>query len=123
MINILLPILLTGSLLTNDPSAGTKLKPIQTQQIKEGNIYANLLNLGQQQTSKVEWPHVLKEDPAPQPQEAPQPAPAPQPIQTPKPAPEQHKTVTVNYTAYTASCDGCNRNTATGIDLNANPNI
>jgi 3D (Asp-Asp-Asp) domain-containing protein len=121
MINILLPILLTGSLLTNDPSAGAKT--IQPQQIKEGNIYANLLNLGKQQTAKVEWPHVLKEEPTPKPQEAPQPAPAPQPIQTPKQAPEQPNMVTVKSTAYTASCEGCTGKTATGIDLNANPNI
>lgn len=33
------------------------------------------------------------------------------------------KTMTMNASAYTASCSGCSGHTATGIDLNANPNM
>lgn len=32
------------------------------------------------------------------------------------------KEITVKATAYTASCEGCSGTTATGVDLNANPN-
>lgn len=34
----------------------------------------------------------------------------------------QGRTITVTATAYTAQCSGCSGETATGIDLNANPN-
>ncbi|WP_260412522.1 peptidoglycan-binding protein [Alkalihalobacillus sp. TS-13] len=34
---------------------------------------------------------------------------------------EEQKTLTMEATAYTANCDGCSGVTATGIDLNANP--
>ncbi|MCM3791375.1 LysM peptidoglycan-binding domain-containing protein [Domibacillus indicus] len=34
----------------------------------------------------------------------------------------QGKTITVTATAYTAQCEGCSGVTATGIDLNSNPN-
>ncbi len=39
----------------------------------------------------------------------------------PTPSPEG-KTISVSATAYTASCDGCTGVTATGVDLNKNPN-
>ncbi|PLR80825.1 peptidoglycan-binding protein [Bacillus canaveralius] len=52
--------------------------------------------------------------------------PAPAPAQTkPEPTPAEPesnaKELTVTATAYTASCEGCSGVTATGIDLNANP--
>lgn len=37
-------------------------------------------------------------------------------------AEETSKEITVKATAYTASCEGCSGTTATGLDLNANPN-
>jgi 3D (Asp-Asp-Asp) domain-containing protein len=43
------------------------------------------------------------------------------PAPTPK-AEETSKEITVKATAYTASCEGCSGTTATGLDLNANPN-
>ncbi|MEH7335430.1 LysM peptidoglycan-binding domain-containing protein [Neobacillus drentensis] len=60
--------------------------------------------------------------------EAQAPAPAPAaPAPAPKPEakviePEKTKEITVKATAYTASCEGCSGTTATGVDLNANPN-
>lgn len=38
-------------------------------------------------------------------------------------APAGGKEMYVNSTAYTASCNGCSGNTATGINLKANPNV
>lgn len=36
---------------------------------------------------------------------------------------QDSETLTMNASAYTASCSGCSGHTATGIDLNANPNM
>src|SRR5699024_7881612 len=44
------------------------------------------------------------------------------PAQEEKPAATQGKKVTVESTAYTANCDGCSGVTATGVDLNKDPN-
>ncbi|MDN3018771.1 LysM peptidoglycan-binding domain-containing protein [Paenibacillus sp. BSR1-1] len=49
------------------------------------------------------------------------PAPAPKP-EAKVSEPEKTKEITVKATAYTASCEGCSGTTATGVDLNANPN-
>lgn len=45
----------------------------------------------------------------------------PQTEEKAEPADEAKKTITVEATAYTANCEGCSGVTATGIDLNANP--
>lgn len=44
------------------------------------------------------------------------------PAQEEKPAATQGKKVTVESTAYTANCGGCSGVTATGVDLNKDPN-
>ncbi|MEI4769745.1 LysM peptidoglycan-binding domain-containing protein [Psychrobacillus sp. FJAT-51614] len=49
-------------------------------------------------------------------------APAPATVKNSAPAESTAKELTVTSTAYTASCEGCSGVTATGIDLNANPN-
>lgn len=43
-------------------------------------------------------------------------------VQPTSKAEETPKEITVKATAYTASCEGCSGTTATGLDLNANPN-
>lgn len=45
-----------------------------------------------------------------------------QPQPQPQPQQSEGKVMTVTATAYTANCEGCSGVTATGIDLNANPN-
>ncbi|MED4227644.1 LysM peptidoglycan-binding and 3D domain-containing protein [Neobacillus cucumis] len=65
--------------------------------------------------------------PAPTVQPA-KPAPVAQPVKPvstakpTEPANNNSKEITVKATAYTASCEGCSGTTATGVDLNANPN-
>jgi 3D (Asp-Asp-Asp) domain-containing protein len=145
--SIISTIALASSIFTGDPSAGVQanhyISPVGVHQIKEGNVYEGLVKLNnlenyakKQSEKKIEWPHVLKEDPAPKPVSqpvhkqvavAPHPVykPAPRPVVAHKPAPQQRPTriVTVRSTAYTASCEGCTGRTATGINLKANPNI
>lgn len=63
-----------------------------------------------------------KQEPA---QEAAAPAPQPEPAKEEQPAEQSQqsgKQLTVEATAYTASCEGCSGVTATGVDLKANPN-
>lgn len=58
-------------------------------------------------------------------QEAAAPAPQPEPAKEEQPAEQSQqsgKQLTVEATAYTASCEGCSGVTATGVDLKANPN-
>lgn len=55
--------------------------------------------------------------------EAPKPVSQAAPVPAPAAAPSNgSKEITVKATAYTASCEGCSGITATGINLNANPN-
>lgn len=126
---ILTTVALTGSILSNDPSAG-QIKPpvtnVNVYQIKGSNDYEGLLGLAQieqmvkTETPKVKMPHVLVEDPAPAPKPQPKPV-VHKPVVQPAP---QHRVVTVRSTAYTAHCsEGCTGRTATGINLDANPNI
>ena len=131
---LLTTVALTGSILSNDPSAGlikpTIVSTASVHQIKGSNDYEGLLGLqrieqmAKDESPKVNMPHVLQEDPAPAPKPAPKPQPKPvvhKPAVHPKP---HHRVVTVRSTAYTAHCsEGCTGKTATGINLDANPNI
>ncbi|UOR12543.1 3D domain-containing protein [Halobacillus amylolyticus] len=78
-------------------------------------------------------PEKVEKEEAPAPAPAPEPekqeAPAPEPVSAePEQSSEQStsndvvKEITAEATAYTANCTGCSGVTATGIDLNANPN-
>ncbi|WP_223595464.1 LysM peptidoglycan-binding and 3D domain-containing protein [Neobacillus bataviensis] len=71
-------------------------------------------------SASVSKPAEAKAAPAPAPV-APTPAPAPK-SEAKVSEPEKTKEITVKATAYTASCEGCSGTTATGVDLNANPN-
>lgn len=125
IIGILTTVALTGSILSNDPSAGPIKPPVTNavvHQIKGSNEYEGLLDLDKieqmvkTETPKTNWPHVLVKDPAP----APRPV-VHKPVVKPVPQP---KVVTVRSTAYTAHCsEGCTGTTATGVNLDANPNI
>lgn len=53
---------------------------------------------------------------------APAPAPAPEPKPKPKKEKRSGNVLYMHASAYTASCSGCSGYTATGINLNANPN-
>ncbi len=58
----------------------------------------------------------------PEPKKEPaEPEPKEEPASETAPADEATETITVEATAYTANCNGCSGVTATGIDLNANP--
>lgn len=137
LFTILSTITLASSLFIGEPSAGTTkpIKPVTVvgvEKIKEGNPIENILKLEkqakEQSVKKVNWPHVIHKDPAPKPSQALQPAYKPKPMTIPHPvakqAPSPTRTVTVVSTAYTAHCqEGCTGRTATGINLDANPNI
>ncbi|MGG1674573.1 LysM peptidoglycan-binding domain-containing protein [Neobacillus sp. NRS-1170] len=73
---------------------------------------------GETESVAVSKPVEAKAAPAPAPSA---PAPAPKP-EAKVSEPEKTKEITVKATAYTASCEGCSGTTATGVDLNANPN-
>lgn len=109
------------------------------------NLSSTLIHPGDQFAVKAQ----AASAPAPAPEKAEAPAPSPEPEQKEAPAPEQEeapeaepvnttveedqsseqsssndvvKEFTAEATAYTANCTGCSGVTATGIDLNANPN-
>lgn len=128
--NLITSVTLASSLLTGDPSAGVT-KPIQpvkqviTQNSEEGNAYVGLMKVqniekgAKEQASKhrkVNWPIIPNPKQKPKPKSVVKPAPkAPTPT---------YRDVTVRATAYTAHCsEGCTGKTATGINLDENPNI
>lgn len=128
IMNLITSVTLASSLLTGDPSAGVA-KPIQpvkqviTQNSEEGNVYVGLMkvqkiekdaNVKAHRPIKVDWPILPKPKPEPKPVVKP----------APKVSAPTYKEIMVRATAYTAHCsEGCTGKTATGINLDANPNI
>lgn len=94
----------------------------QTLYLEAGHTQATTAQAPQAQTQEAPKQAAAQPAPAKQAPAAPAPAAKPAQQQTSAPAATSGKKVTVETTAYTAKCNGCSGVTATGVDLNANPN-
>ncbi|ASN03751.1 G5 and 3D domain-containing protein [Virgibacillus necropolis] len=116
----------------NGKEVSRKLVNEEVKEESKAKVVAIGTKVFEEQTELVTLASTEKKEPAPKPKQesAPERKQAPEPKQEPKAEPKKEqkseksngKVLYMSASAYTAGCAGCSGHTATGINLNANPN-
>ncbi|UOQ93497.1 LysM peptidoglycan-binding domain-containing protein [Halobacillus shinanisalinarum] len=108
--------------------SSTVIHPGDEFALKAGAASAPVPEKAEKEEAPAPAPEPKKEE-APEPEPKKEEAPAPEPVSAEQDQSSEQSTsndvakeITAEATAYTANCTGCSGVTATGIDLNANPN-